>query len=100
MRKQEESQGGTEDAQRTGNEEWILARTDRVGGVLLNNRENISAHESTDLAHCGGNSVVLATDGSSTGLGGNQADIVTRTKLTKRQEDSIHMLVGYGDSRI
>lgn len=95
MREQEERQRRTEDAQRTRHEERILSRTGRVGGVLLNNRENIRSHEGTNLAHRGGDPIVLATDGSSTRFGGNQSDVVTRTKLTKRQKDSSHVSRDY-----
>lgn len=47
----EESQRSTEDAKGARNEEWVLARADSVGGVLLDDRENISSHKGSNLSN-------------------------------------------------
>jgi len=88
-RKQEVGQEGTEDAQGTGYEEGILARSYRVGGIFLDNWHDVGAHEGTNLAHGRSVRVVLATDGSGAGLGCTQTDVVTWAEFAERKEDTI-----------
>lgn len=78
----------TEDTERTGDEEGVLASADRVRCPLLGDGENISAHKCPDLTHGRCNPVVLASDGGCTGLGCQKTDVVSRAQLTKRQENS------------
>lgn len=86
----EENQGngGSENAQRARDEEWILSRASLVGRILLHDRKDISSDKGTDLAGSCSNSVILASDGSGGGLGRNQTDVITGAKLTQRQEDA------------
>lgn len=89
LREQEERQESTEDAQRAGDEERILALTNFIGGILLDNGQNVGAHEGANLANGGSIRVVLATDGGSATLGGTQAQIITGAKLAQCKEDAI-----------
>jgi hypothetical protein len=89
LRKKEESQESTEDAQRAGDEERILALANLVGGILLDNWQNVGAHEGADLANGGSIRVVLTTNGSGTTLGGTQTQVITGAKLAESEEDAI-----------
>lgn len=89
LREQEERQESTENAQRAGNEEWVLASANRVGSTLLKNGQNVGAHESTNLTNGGSIRIVLTTNGSGTALGRTQTKVIPRAKLTKCEEDAI-----------
>lgn len=89
LREQEERQESTEDAKCAGDEERILALANVVGSILLDDWQNVGAHESANLANGGSIRVVLTTDSSSATLGGTQAKVITRAKLAQREEDAI-----------
>jgi hypothetical protein len=89
LREQEVCQESTKNAQRTGDEERILALTNGVGGILLDNWHNVGAHECTNLSNGGSIRVVLTTDGSGATLGCAEAKVIARAKLAQRKEDAI-----------
>lgn len=88
IREEEQSNCGSEDAERARDEERILARASLIGRILLHDREDIGSDKGADLANGCSNSVILAADGGRGGLGRNQPDVVAGTKLTQRQEDA------------
>ncbi len=62
----------------------------RKGNLTLNDgRECPGANKSTYLADSSGKAIELATDGSWTGLAGQQSQTVSRAELSKGQEDTI-----------
>jgi hypothetical protein len=65
MRQAEKRQGCAEDTQRAGNEKRILSSTGWVRCVILDDWEDVAAHESSDLAYRSGNAVVLSSNASS-----------------------------------
>ena len=65
MRQAEKRQCCAEDTQRTGNEKWILSSTSWVWRIVLDDWEDVAAHESSDLAYRSGNAVVLSSNASS-----------------------------------
>jgi len=91
MWQQEESEERRQDAQRSGDEEWILTSLDWVRSLisLVQDTENLGANESTNLASGSCNTVVLTTNTSSASLGCNQANVVTGTKFSEREEDTV-----------
>lgn len=88
MRQPEPNERRRKNAQSARDEERVLTRSDRVG-IVLQQREDVGTHKGTDLAHGGGDGVVLTTDRGGAGLGRDEADVVTGTELTERQEDTI-----------
>lgn len=89
LREQAEREESTEDAQRAGDKEWILTRANLIGGIILDNGQDVGAHESANLTNGGSVRVVLTTDGSGAALGCTKAKVVARAKLTQRKEDAI-----------
>ena len=65
MRQAEKRQGCAEDTQRAGDEERILSSTSWVWCIILDDWEDVAAHESSDLAYRSGNAVVLSSNASS-----------------------------------
>lgn len=88
LREEEIGQRSTENAQGAGHEERILTGADWVGSIVLEDREDIGAHESSDLADRRSVRVVLATDGGCARLGRTQADVITGSDFTEREEDT------------
>jgi hypothetical protein len=90
IRHEDQRDDAGEDAQRTGDEEWILALLDWVVAAGCNNAwEDVCAHESTNFANSSSNAIILTTDRSGAGLGRNKTDVVARSELTKREEDAV-----------
>jgi len=65
MRQAEKRQGCAEDTQRAGNEKWILSSTSWVWCIILDDWEDVAAHESSDLAYRSGDAVILSSNASS-----------------------------------
>ena len=65
MRQAEKRQGCAEDTQRAGNEKRILSSTSWVWCIILDDWEDVAAHESSDLAYRSGDAVVLSSNASS-----------------------------------
>ena len=64
MGQAENRQGCAEDTQRAGNEKWILSSTSWVWCIILDDWEDVAAHESSDLAYRSGNAVILSSNAS------------------------------------
>ena len=91
MWQEEESQECRENTECRRDEERILASLDRVRVLVpvVQNTEDLGSDEGANLAGGGCDSVVLATNTGSARLGGDQTNIVTRTKLSKSKEDTV-----------
>ncbi len=76
MRQQKQGQKRTKDAQTTADEKRVLTRSRGVGGVGLDDGEEVGSYESADFAHGSGDAVVLAADGGCRGFRGHEADVV------------------------
>lgn len=81
---------GRQNTQRRGDPEGILGN---LCGVITTGRfdvgEDPGSDKGTDLANGSSNTVVTATNTGGTGLGGQETDVVTGTKLTKTQENAV-----------
>lgn len=74
----------TEDAQRTGNIEWILALLDDVVASSLDDvGENVVADECTNFAACSGYAVIHTSYRGGRSLRGQQADVVAGADLAE-----------------
>jgi len=83
--RQPEHQERTEEAQCTGDVEGVLSAVQsRTTAICLDDREHVATHETTDLAGGGSDGVVLAADTGCAGLGGDEADVVTWSCMSKR----------------
>lgn len=91
LRKHKVGQERAEDAQRARHKERVLTSPNRIGSVRLDDRKDIGADKSTNLAHGGGVGVVLTTNGSRAGLGCTQTDVVTWTDFTESEEDPVQL---------
>lgn len=87
----EPDNGGAEEAQAAGEIKGVLSACGGCFPAAIGNDiwEDVVANESTDLAHCRSNGVVLATDTCAARLGRDKADVVSRSDLTKRQEHAV-----------
>ena len=86
VRQGKDGQEGAENTQRAGDEERILSSTSRVRRIGLDNWKDVAANKGSDLAHCRGNTVILSSNASSTCLGSDEADVVTRAELAECKE--------------
>lgn len=78
LRQEEERDQRAENTQRTTQIERVLSLLDDIGASVGDDvGEDVCANEGANLAGCGGDTVVLASDGGCGGLGGNEANVVT-----------------------
>ena len=91
MRQQEKRNESRQDTQCRTHKERILTSFDwiRILVAVVEDSENLIANKSTDFADCSGDTVVLASDGGSTGFRGDQADVVARAEFTEGEEDAV-----------
>ena len=66
-----------------------MSSADFVGRIVLKNWNDVGSHEGSDLSNRRSIGVVLTTDGSSTGLGCTQADVVARAEFAEGKKDAI-----------
>ena len=93
MRQEEKRQRGAKDTQSGRDEERILARANAfrsTGRVGLDDGEDVGADKGADLAHGGGDTVVLASNGGCGCFGCDEADVIARADFTKGKKDSIY----------
>jgi len=57
--------------------------------MVLDDWENVGPNESSDLAKCGGYSVVLASNSSRAGLRRDETDVIAWTDLAQRKENTV-----------
>lgn len=90
MRQQEKRQKGRENTQARRDPEGVLRSLHFVvAPEVFDVREDSSADECANLSHSRSNTVILATDTSGAGFGGNKTNVITRSHLTKREENAI-----------
>lgn len=84
VRDESQTDEPTEEAQRTRDEEGILALLNRAISSSSNDvGKDVGTHKGTNFANRSGNGVVLPTDGSGTCLGSNEANVVAGAELAK-----------------
>lgn len=80
----QQRQGGSDPEGILGNLCGIIATS------CFNAGEDPGSDKGTNLANGGGNTVVTATNASGAGLGGQETNVVARTKLSKTQENTVY----------
>ena len=83
MRNKHPAEHRTENAERTGDDERILASADCVGSMVLGDGKDVGTDKSTDLADGGGDTIVLASNRGSAALGCKKTDVVTGTEFAE-----------------
>ena len=87
----EPDNAGAEDAQTAGEIEWVLSTRSSCFPAAIgdNVRKDVIADESANLAESCSNGVILATNTSAARLRRNKADVISRSDLSERQEDTV-----------
>lgn len=91
VRQKENRQKRAEQTQAGTDEERILATSGAVRptrSMVLDDWKDICANKGANLAHGRRNRVILTTDCSRTSFGSHEADIITRSCLAQREEDT------------
>lgn len=88
MRETENRKGSAKDTQGARHKEGVLASSDRVGGVVLDDGEDVCADKGADFTEGSSDTVVLTAYGGSACFGGTKADVVAGAEFTKCKENS------------
>lgn len=87
---EEEGNGSGQKSQRRGNPEGILGS---LGGIIATGSLDVGEHpgsdKGTDLANGSSDTIVTTTNTSGTGLGCQETNVVTRSKLSQTQENAV-----------
>lgn len=91
MGKKEQSNGCGEHTQRSGDEDGVLTSLDGIGvGVLVvEDSEDLGADVGTDLASGSSDTIIFAANSGCTGLGCDEANVVTWPEFAECKEETI-----------